>query len=173
MSIHIIIDGYNLIRQSSALSVLDCQDMQLGREALVDLLIKYKRLKHHKITVVFDGSNAIPYFQDRDYNNGIEIKFSYKGESADDVIKKMAYAQKEKALVVTSDRDVANSAASFGSAVIGSNEFEKKLEMAVYMDAPDVDDEDEEGWTPTTKKKGPSRRLKKSKRQSRTKIKKL
>ncbi len=39
MPIHIIIDGYNLIRQSSALSVLDNQDIQLGREALIDQLL--------------------------------------------------------------------------------------------------------------------------------------
>jgi len=38
MSIHIIIDGYNLIRQSTTLSILDQQDIMLGREALVDML---------------------------------------------------------------------------------------------------------------------------------------
>jgi len=153
MSIHIIIDGYNLIRQSSSLSLLDHQNMQLGREALVDLLVKYKRIKHHKITVVFDGTNAVSF--------------------SDLVIKKMAAGEKEKALVVSSDRDVADSAYLFGAAVIGSIEFEKKLEMAAYSDGAGFDDEDKGGWVPTTKKKGPSRRLPKKKRRSKAKIKKL
>jgi len=173
MSIHIIIDGYNLIRQSSSLSLLDRQDMQLGREALVDLLAKYKRIKRHKITVVFDGTNALSFSGHRDYINGIEINFSHSGETADSVIKKIAAVEKEKALVVSSDRDVADSASLSGAAVIGSVEFEKKLEMAAYSDGFSVDGKDEGGWIPTTKKKGPSRKLPKKKRRSIAKIKKL
>ncbi len=42
MPIHIIIDGYNLIRNSNSLSALDRQDMQTGRETLVDMLATYK-----------------------------------------------------------------------------------------------------------------------------------
>ena len=61
MSIHILIDGYNLIRQSPELSELDRQDIQLGRAALIDMLVVYKKLKHHKITIVFDGVDA-PFF---------------------------------------------------------------------------------------------------------------
>ena len=118
MSIHIIIDGYNLIRQSSSLSLLDHQDLQLGREALVVMLAKYKRIKHHKITVVFDGTNALSFSGHRDYIDGIEIKFSRFGESADSVIKKIAAGEKEKALVVSSDRDVATRAFSFSPAAI-------------------------------------------------------
>ena len=45
MSIHIIIDGYNLIRQSNRLSILDLQDIQLGRDALVDMLAAYNQKK--------------------------------------------------------------------------------------------------------------------------------
>ncbi len=173
MSIHIIIDGYNLIRQSSSLSVLDHQDMQLGRETLVDLLSKYKRIKQHKITVIFDGTNASSFSGHRDYINGIEIKFSRSGELADSVIKKIAAREKEKALVVSSDRDVADSASLSGAAVIGSIEFEKKLTMAAYSDGFSIDGKDEDGWIPTTKKKGPSRRLPKKKRRSMAKIRKL
>ncbi|MBU4288844.1 MAG: NYN domain-containing protein, partial [Proteobacteria bacterium] len=58
MSLHIIIDGYNLIRQSTTLSDLDRQDIQLGREALLNMLAAYKKIKRHRITVVFDGTNA-------------------------------------------------------------------------------------------------------------------
>lgn len=173
MSIHIIIDGYNLIRQSSSLRLLDHQDLQLGREALVDLLVKYKRIKHHKITVVFDGTKALSFSGHRDYINGIEIKFSRFGESADAVIKKIAAVEKEKALVVSSDREVVDSSCLSGAAVIGSNEFEQKLEMAADSDGFNAGGKDEDGWIPTTKKKGPKRRLSKKKRRNRAKIKKL
>jgi len=47
MAVHIIIDGYNLIRQSAELSRLDRRDLQHGREALLELLAAYKKIKRH------------------------------------------------------------------------------------------------------------------------------
>ena len=85
MSIHIIIDGYNLIRQSTALSRLDQQDIMLGRDALVDMLAAYRKIKPHRITVVFDGRHSPAFSQKRDQKKGIAIRFSRRGESADDL----------------------------------------------------------------------------------------
>ena len=173
MSIHIIIDGYNLIRQSGSFSDLDRQDIQLGREALLDLLAAYQRIKHHKITVVFDGTNA-PTFSRNNYRvKGIRVKFSRKGELADSVIKRMVSREREKALVVSSDMDVVNFAAAKGAATIRSSDFEEKITMAAYMDIKGMEREGEGGWVPTTKKKGPSKRLSKRKRRDRIKIRKL
>ena len=173
MSIHIIIDGYNLIRQSTALSALDQQDIMLGRDALVDMLAAYRKIKPHRITVVFDGINSPAFSPQRNRQKGISMRFSRSGESADDVIKRMAHNEREKALVVSSDRDVADSAAASGAATISAQEFEAKIEMAAHLDSPNGDDEDLRGWTPTTRKKGPSRRLPKKQRRNRMKIKKL
>ena len=173
MSIHIIIDGYNLIRQSTTLSALDQQDIMLGREALVDTLAAYRKIKHHRITVVFDGSHSPLFSQQRDRQKGISIRFSRKGESADDVIKRMARQEREKALVVSSDREVVNSAAASGAATISARQFEAKIEMAAGIDRYSSDADDTAGWTPTTKKKGPSRRLPKKLRRNRMRIKKL
>ena len=175
MPIHIIIDGYNLIRSSSKLSVFDRKDIQTGREALLEKLGAYKKIKHHRITVVFDGQNTFCSFQHKDKIKGIEIKFSCTGETADAVIKRMAAREKEKALVVSSDRDVVDSSASYGAATIDSVQFEKKIEMAACMNTKGMDNlnEEEVGWFPTTKKKGPKRRLSKKRRKSMVKIRKL
>jgi len=173
MSLHIIIDGYNLIRQSTALSDLDRQDIQLGREALLNMLAAYKKIKRHKITVVFDGTNA-PFLSRRiNKIKGVEIRFSRIGELADTVIKRMAATEREKALVVSSDLEIVNAVASQGASTISSPMFEEKLAMAEYMSAKGVDRENKGGWIPTTKKKGPSRRLSKRERKNRLKIKKL
>ena len=173
MSIHIIIDGYNLIRRSRSLSTLDQQDIQLGREALLNTLSSYKRIKHHRITVVFDGTHAPPFSHHKNRVNGIRIKFSRSGETADTVIKKMAAKEREKALVVSSDLDIVNFAASMGAATISSLAFEEKITMAVHTDTKKDEGQNQEGWVPTTKKKGPSRRLSKKKRRNRVKIRKL
>ena len=173
MPIHIIIDGYNLIRQSNSFSDLDSQDIQLGREALLETLAAYRNIKHHKITVVFDGTNAPPFSQHENRIKGIKVRFSRKGELADSVIKRMVNREKEKALVVSSDLDIVNFAIAKGSATISSLDFEEKIAMAIYMDTKGGEATDNGGWVPTTKKKGPSKRLPKRKRRNRIKIKKL
>ncbi|CAD7837575.1 MAG: hypothetical protein [Olavius algarvensis Delta 4 endosymbiont] len=173
MPIHIIIDGYNLIRQSTDLSRLDSLDLQTGREALLDLLAAYKRIKAHKITVVFDGTRAPGFTSDRDRYKGIAVVFSHRGETADRVIKRMAAREKEGALVVSSDREVADFAQSRGAAIIASPAFEEKLQLAGYLDAKGMETEPASGWNPTTRKKGPRRRLSKKARRSKAKIRKL
>ena len=171
MSVHIIIDGYNLIRQSTVFSALDREDLRMGREALIDALSDYKKIKRHKITVVFDGINAPAFSPNKDRIKGIAIRFSRIGETADTVIKKMAALEKEKALVVSSDRQVLHFAASQGCATVESPVFEKKMVMAGYTNHTAFDNET--GWIPTTKKKGPAKRLSKRARRDQIKIKKL
>ena len=173
MSIHIIIDGYNLIRQSQRLSILDLQDIQLGRDTLVDMLAVYKKVKSHRITVVFDGDTAPLFSQQRDRRKGISIIFSRKGESADTVIKKMARKERQAALVVSSDQDIVQSAAASGAATVSAHDFENKLRMSMDIGGFQIDRDDYKGWQPTTKKKGPSRRLSKRQRKNSAKILKL
>ena len=173
MSLHIIIDGYNLIRQSRKLSTLDLQDIQLGRDALVDMLATYKKFKAHPITVVFDGTATRLSSPQRDQQKGIAIVFSRSGESADSLIKIMARKEGQKALVVSSDLEIVRSAASGGAATISARDFENKLTMALNVAELDIDRDTHNGWKPTTKKKGPSRRLSKKQRKNRAKIRKL
>ncbi|PIP40413.1 MAG: hypothetical protein COX19_05800 [Desulfobacterales bacterium CG23_combo_of_CG06-09_8_20_14_all_51_8] len=175
MAVHIIVDGYNVIRQSPVLKHLDRQALQRGREALIDRLASYKRLKGHKITVVFDGAAEAAIFENRDREKGIHILFSRQGETADAVIKRMAAREKQGALVVSSDRDVAGFSAGQGAAVISSVEFEETMEMAALMDVKGVspDTGADEGWGFTTRKKGPTRRLPKKQRLNQKRLNKL
>ena len=174
MAVHIIIDGYNLIRQSAELSLPDRRDLQHGREALLELLAAYKKIKRHHITVVFDGTDAYSFYRQRDQTNGIKILFSRRGETADTVIKRMVEREREGALVVSSDRDVAGFAASQKAATVSSPDFMEKLIMASWSKEKGINPDDEmTGWNPTTRKKGPSRRLSKKERRNRQRTKKL
>ncbi|MFP4040721.1 MAG: NYN domain-containing protein [Desulfosudaceae bacterium] len=176
MSLHIIIDGYNLIRQSAELSILDRRDMQSGREALLKMLSAYRSLKPHKITVIFDGAAAPAYYQRRDRANGVSVVFSAPGQTADSLIKNMAAQKRERALVVSSDRDISRFAERQGAAVVGSLEFEQLLTRAVLMESGDSGAEEPEQEPSSrvgTRKKGPSRRLSKKERRHRKKINKL
>lgn len=174
MSIHIIIDGYNLIRQSSQFIPIEAIDLAAGREALIDSLAVYKRVKPHRITVVFDGMNAPVIGSNRDRVKGIDIRFSRSGELADTVIKRMVDRECQRAMVVTDDRDVLRYAETKGAATINSSDFENKMAMARFYDVKGMDPESEtHEWLPTTKKKGPARRLSKRKRRGKARVDKL
>jgi hypothetical protein len=99
--------------------------------------------------------------------------FSRRGQTADSVIKKMARKEREKAVVVSSDREIIASAAASRSTTLSVEAFEDRLLMADYAALKGDEAGSEGGWVPTTKKKGPSKRLSKSKRRSRKKIRKL
>lgn len=174
MALHIVIDGYNLIRQSPTLSALEQISIQEGRDTLITLLTQYKKIKTHKITVVFDAAYGDSCAESTTRQRGITIIFSRKGELADNVIKRIAAKERERAIIVTSDNDIVDFAARHRAATIDSKEFEARLTVASYAAVKGGDMEDEEeGWSKTTKKKGPSRRLPRQKRKSRGKIKKL
>ncbi len=161
MALHIIIDGYNLIRQSPLLSSLDRRDIQLGRRALLDLLAAYKKTRPHRITVVFDGISDSLFSSAKEKIKGIDVRFSRRPDSADTVIKGLASSYREKALIVSSDMDVVRFAEAKGSATISSPLFENKIRASsCFDDAGTAEDEEEERRT-DTKKKGPCRRLSK------------
>jgi predicted RNA-binding protein with PIN domain len=174
ISLHIIIDGYNLIRRSSTWQTLDAEDLLLGREALVDQLADYKRHKSHRLTVVFDGGSAPPGSSRQFNQKGIRIRFSRPGETADAMIKRIVQRERERALVVSSDREVRAAAEASGAATIGAADFEFRLLSATDDSFPAEEEEEaHNGWIPTTKKKGPSRRQPRRARFNRKKISKL
>ena len=148
--------------------------MQVGRESLVDALAEYKKIKRYKITVVFDGAEAPAGMLRRDRFKGIELFYSYPGESADAVIKRMAAHEKEGMLVVTSDDEIIRFVVSKGAAVIRSAEFEDRLMMARYLALKgDVEEAESKGNPTGFRKKGPARRLPKQQRKIKRRISKL
>ncbi len=164
MALHIIIDGYNLIRQSPLLSSIDRKDIRRGRDALLDLLAAYKKTRPHRITVVFDGISDSLFSSAKEKIKGIDVRFSRRPDSADTVIKELASGYREKALIVSSDVDVVRFAEAKGAATISSPLFENKIRTAsCFDDAGTAEDEEEERRT-DTKKKGPCRRLSKKMR---------
>lgn len=166
---HLIIDGYNLIRQSDVLRSHERQGLEAGRKALIRMLAGYRRVMGHRITVVFDGWLGGPPQEERDREAGIEIIYSRRGEKADEVIKRLARQHAEESMVVTSDRPVMDAAARAGVTAIASREFEERVRRARSSpaQAPDVRGKDDDGDDPSprgTKKKGPSHRTSKRER---------
>ena len=175
---HIIVDGYNLIRQSDSLRQSERISLEEGRRALLRSLAGYRHLRGHRITVVFDGWEGGSPIEERDRAGGMDIIYSRLGEKADEVIKRLVAAGNEEILVVTSDREIVTFAARRGKASIESLAFAERLERIAAGSSSDADipaetEADEEDHPGAAKKKGPARRLSKQKRAALARIRKL
>ena len=178
LCMHIIIDGYNLIRQSDVLRLHERQGLEAGRKALVHLLAGYRRDRGHRITVVFDGWLGGPPQEERDREAGIDIIYSRRGEKADEVIKRLARQHADETLVVTSDRPVMDAAIRAGVTAVPSGEFEARIRQSRSAPAqgpatPDKDTDDDNPSCRGTKKKGPSRKSSKRDRMKHRSMEKL
>jgi len=177
---HIIIDGYNLIRQSDALRKHERLSLEAGRNALIRSVSYYKARRGHKVTVVFDGWQGGPIEEERDKLLGTDIIYSRKGEKADEVIKRMVQKRAEEIVVVTSDRDIADFVDRRGGTAISSHEFAELLEKVKTVAIDDTCrgeekfvQEDDDATERRTKRKGSSRRLSRRKRSSMLTLRKL
>ena len=124
MSLHFIIDGYNLIRQTPLLNKVNLQD---SREALIRFLTiqRPQGNRNNKVTVVFDGREGDFYSRHTPF---IEVIFS-QGESADDTIKRLVEKSNnpKNVVVVTNDREIQSFVKQCNAQVRAIEEFLEKF----------------------------------------------
>ena len=175
MALHLLIDGYNVIRRSPELGRLDREDLERGREALLARLAAYRRLRPHRITVVFDGAGAPAGLPERDRRAGVRVLFSRGGETADRLIAQLAREEGDGVLVVTSDAALQRTVASCGAEAVSAEDFATRLELALRGGAAEDAEEDGPGGGRrlTTRKKGAARRTPKRERRARRRAMKL
>lgn len=109
---------------------MDHGDLRSEREKLIRLLVKYKKIKGHDITVVFDGWKSGGHTEASMITGGIRVIYSRLGETADSVIKRITKREKKEWIVVSSDRDIAAHAWSHGSVAVPTAEFHSLLMKA-------------------------------------------
>ena len=146
-----LIDGYNVIRCSPALSARERESLEAGRRALCRLLAEAARAGGDQFTVVFDGAGG----GGASGMEGVRVVFSSARESADRVLARMAA---EGGAVVSNDREVRRAAARAGAIAITADEFLPRLEAPPPSPewSEGRDDQDEGRSRP---KKGNPRRL--------------
>jgi predicted RNA-binding protein with PIN domain len=171
MALNLIVDGYNLIRQSPYLQAIEARDLEAGREALLSSLAEYRQTRpQNKITVVFDGWEKGDWKEARDRRAGMSIIYSRRGEKADEVIKRLLEKERGRAVVVSSDRELQDFAARVGAAWISALQFEASHLRA---DAAGEPEPEEEPSPQRATKKGPAHRAPKRQRQRQQRLKKL
>ena len=115
MSLHFLIDGYNVIKRTDSLK--DLSSLRHARMSLVKA-IQARRLagsKNNQVTIVFDGRADFDFYQPQ-RKGQIKIFFS-SDESADEVIKRMVgeSGNPKQIVVVTDDKAIAHFIRSAGA----------------------------------------------------------
>ena len=136
MSIHYLLDGYNVIHQMPL--ALDQTKLEDQRWCLVRFIEQYRPQGsiNNPVTVVFDGS--VDVFGGMK-SSVAKILFS-QGESADDMIKEIVgQAKNTKDIVVVSDdRDIQYAVRALGARISGTRAFIDKAKVSKKMDTHKV-----------------------------------
>ena len=168
----IIIDGYNFMNASAHFG--EFAEIEKNRKRIIDSLVRYHEIKGHPIILVFDAYKSGGVHETREGTGKIEVIYTRLGETADEKIIDFAKIHREKALIITADKEIIKKSESFGSSTLSSEEFTAKLLQTTLMeDMPFGKEEDEEENNPFKKHRGNPRKPSKKERIKLKKIKKL
>ena len=175
----ILVDGYNVIKQSASFRAIEARSLAAAREVLITQLVNRYRHTPHQVIVVFDGSGANEQVS---HDRRVRIIYSRYGETADSVIARLAAearAAGREVEMYSDDSEVRRAVAQQGGEVHTTGQLTSQFNAAPrdvarrahhrqamrrkYQLDPmrDPDDETEPQRSPRNKKKGPSRRRRK------------
>ena len=130
IKLKILIDGYNLIKRVVGTNSIG----ERVREQFLQAIGRYAKRKQHAVTVYFDGGDLAYASHEQCY--GLQIVYSGYQQTADDMIKQVVRTLRGQAVVlVTSDRELADFARSWGADILGSDEFYEYLRAAGTVQA--------------------------------------
>ena len=130
MLIRILIDGYSLLHRWPELAPGRPRHSAAARDALLQKLRIYCDASHTPITVIFDGQGAPPGTPAPDSGRDLEVLYSARGRTADDLIERATFRLREfgDVLVVTDDHAEQETVAAFGALVSSCRVFIQQVE---------------------------------------------
>ena len=131
----ILVDGYSVLHAWPRFATRKARGLSLQqrREALVGLLRQYADHGRRRVTVVFDGYAAKHKPEGQEPAHGVDVLFSERGKTADDLIERLVGQSEHKAdiLVVTSDNMERHTVESMGAHTTSAEVFEVEVEAAL------------------------------------------
>ncbi|MBD0369643.1 MAG: NYN domain-containing protein [Pyrinomonadaceae bacterium] len=133
-----LIDGNNVMAQRVGWH----RDKSAARRRLLDEVAAFAEQKRVKATVVFDGAPE-EFFKDGSSYKGVKLFYAERGSNADERIKAMVEASRERRtlIVVTSDRALAAYVQRCGAQTLRSGEFRQRLDE-LADDKPPAEEQD-------------------------------
>ncbi|MGD1086544.1 MAG: NYN domain-containing protein [Verrucomicrobiota bacterium] len=103
--VRILVDGYSLLHNWPQLAPGHPRHSAAARDELIHVLTRYQDAIHTAVTIVFDGGGAPADTPRPDSTPEMEVIYSGAGQTADDIIERVAFRIRDfgEALVVTDD----------------------------------------------------------------------
>lgn len=140
---YLIIDGYNMIGQSSTLSTAAKENLEEAREQLLDTIANYNALIADEIVCVFDAYEQSGIEREYFYH-GVKTIFTKEKETADSFIERYVYELYNKhtthITVVTSDMSEQHAIFGSGAYRISSREMWRELKENEVVVNKSLDD---------------------------------
>ncbi|MEV0730041.1 NYN domain-containing protein [Polymorphospora sp. NPDC050346] len=119
---HLVVDGYNVTKRGFAEMSLEQQ-----RKRLITGLGGIAAQTGDEVTVVFDGAERVHGLPPAP--RGVRVLFSRKGETADELIRRLVRAEPagRAVVVISSDREVADGVRRHGAYPLGADSLLRRL----------------------------------------------
>jgi predicted RNA-binding protein with PIN domain len=134
-----LIDGNNVMAQRVGWH----KDKPKARRRLMDELARFAQAKSVRVAVVFDGAPEQHFADGASYKGVVRVFYAERGSNADERIKRLVEASRERRtlIVVTSDRALSDYVHRCGARTLRSGEFRKRMKEAAADASPQVADE--------------------------------
>lgn len=138
--VRILVDGYSLLHSWPELAPGAARHSHQAREALIQVLTRFRDATTTPLTIVFDGQGAPAGTPKLPSSPEVEILFSTAGRTADDLIERAAYRLKDygEVLVVTDDYAERDTVINFGAHAASCASFIAQIHAAVSEQATDL-----------------------------------
>jgi uncharacterized protein len=126
----LVVDGYNIIHAWPSLKRLLGVSLEAARDKLIERLSVYGLVTGADVTVVFDSHQKASGTNAEQLVEGVRVIFTRRGNSADQVIERIAYEAAGAGGVVTvatSDHLQSDMVRGMGGAVISATELERRV----------------------------------------------
>jgi predicted RNA-binding protein with PIN domain len=131
--VRILVDGYSLLHDWPELAPGRARHSAAARDALVEKLTHYHDATGTPLSIFFDGSMPRGTGPKTHSSPEVEVLFSTRGQTADDLIERAAHRFQDygEVLVVTDDIAERETVIAFGAAAAGCGNFIAMVESAL------------------------------------------
>jgi uncharacterized protein len=123
----ILVDGYNIIKNTPAFRALEARNLEAARAALIAQLVSRYRHTPHRVFVVFDGDGAREQVS---HDRRVCVIFSRYNETADSVIDRLAseaHAGQREVEIYSNDAEVRHTVAEKPGSAHSAGELTRQL----------------------------------------------
>jgi len=138
--VRILVDGYSLLHNWPELAPGKPRHSAAARDELIRILTLYRDAIATPLTIVFDGSNAPAGAPPPASNPQLEVLYSRAGQTADDIIERVAFRMRDygEVLAVTDDYAERDTVLSLDGLASGCRNFILDVEKVLREQERDI-----------------------------------